>query len=56
MDIQLKASNSVVTIVFYCTDDRITKAKEACEAMKPILAQFGFTVESIRESLTKGHK
>jgi len=55
MDIQLKASKSITTLVFYVTDDRYTEAKAAIDEMKPILEKHGFLIETIREGATKGH-
>ena len=53
MDVQIKESKSVTTLVFYVTEDRVGKAKEAVEEMKPILNKHGFIVEAVRESKTK---
>ena len=53
MDIQLKASKNVTTLVFYVIEDRLEKAKLAIEEMKPILNKHGFIVEQVRESQTK---
>jgi len=53
MDIQVKESKNVTTLIFYTTSDRLANAKAAIEEMKPILEKHGFIVENVRESLTK---
>lgn len=55
MDLQIKISKSVTTLVFYVPEDRLEKAKEAVPDLKAILNKHGFVVDYVSESRTKGH-
>jgi len=51
--IQLKESKTVISLVFYATENKQADAKKVIEEIKPILQKHGFPVEDVVESRTK---
>jgi len=54
MQIRLVKSKAQTVLIFYATEARYAKAKEAIDKMESILSDLGFPVEEIVEAKAKG--